>query len=219
MVECCIFDLDGTLLSTLETITYHLNNTLFANGLEEITIDDTRAFIGNGARKLVSRAVAKSGVSDGEVIDRVLREYNEAYDGDPIPHTDYYPGVCELVDRLFDDGVKLAVVTNKPEITARKLIDHFFPGKFGIISGGKAGSVLKPDPTETYRVIELLSTRAEKTAFVGDTSVDIMTGKNAGVALCVGVSWGFRDREELLTSGADAIVDVASELYCELEKI
>lgn len=219
VIECCVFDLDGTLLQTLDTITYHLNNTLSSEGLITISSEDTRRFIGNGARKLVSRAVGVSGEVGEDKVERVLTVYNTAYNKDPLPYTYPYHGVTELIDALYEKGIKLAVVTNKPEATANQLITHFFPNRFSCVCGGRAGAILKPDPTDTLEVIRKLGASPETTAFIGDTSVDIETGKNVGVAISVGVSWGFRNREELIASGADLIVDTADNLLCRLEKI
>lgn len=216
MIKCVIFDLDGTLLSTLETITLHLNNTLRGEGLAAITVEDCRAFIGDGARKLVGRAIRKHAEVDGETESRVLAAYNEAYNNEPLPMTVPYPGICDLVDALSERGVSLAVVTNKPQDTARQLAEHFFPGKFDVVTGGRAGAVLKPDPTDTLAVIEALACTPSETAFVGDTSVDILTAKNARVALAVGVTWGFRAKEELVAAGADRIIDHPLELLSEV---
>lgn len=212
MIKYVLFDLDGTLLSTLDTIAYHLNSTLSGCGLNAITVDDIRRFIGNGAKKLVASAVMMSGVNDEEVISQVLSIYNRAYHSDPIPATEPYDGITRLVDTLYNSGVKLAVVTNKPDDTAKKLIEHFFPGRFDLISGGRAGIVLKPDPNEALSVLSRLGGNLVECAFVGDTSVDIVTGKNMGAALSVGVSWGFRSRDELFSAGADRIADTADEL-------
>lgn len=212
MIKYVLFDLDGTLLSTLDTITYHLNGALSASGLDTITINDTRSFIGNGAKKLVARAVAKSGITDESVVAEVLSKYNLAYDADPLPCTEPYEGIVDLVNTLCSRGIKLAVVTNKPDDTAKKLINHFFPGCFEAVSGGKAGAVLKPDPTESLAVLLGMGGNAFECAFVGDTSVDILTGKNIGAALSIGVSWGFRTREELTSAGADHIADTAKDL-------
>ena len=212
MIKYVLFDLDGTLLSTLDTITYHLNSTISGLSLGEVTPEDTRAFIGNGARKLVSRALAKNGVTDEETVLRVLRIYNDAYDSDPIPHTYPYEGVSDLVDNLYEMGITLGVVTNKPEPTAVKLIEHFFPGKFTFVSGGREGAILKPDPTEALSLLESVGGNSSECAFVGDTNVDIYTGKNMNAALSIGVSWGFRSRKELLSAGADIVVDEASEI-------
>lgn len=218
MIRCVVFDLDGTLLYTLKSILYHLNNTLSENGLEKITIDQCREFIGNGARLLVTRAVGVSGVDDEDTISRVLKEYNAAYNSEPLPYTYPYEGITELVDQLVERGITVGIVTNKPEPTARQLSDHFFGGKISFVRGGRAGAVLKPDPADTLAAIDGVGLSADDTAFVGDTSVDIITGKNAGVALTFGVEWGFRDCRELSDAGADHILRVPSEILSVIEK-
>lgn len=212
MIRCAIFDLDGTLLYTLDSILYHLNNTLVANGLKKITIDQCREFIGNGARLLVKRAVGVSGTEDPELVAKVLAEYNESYNSEPLPHTYPYEGICELVESLKLDGVTVGVVTNKPEPTAIQLAKHFFSDKVSFVRGGRVGAVLKPDPTDTLDAIDSVGATPETTVFIGDTSVDIETGKNVGTALTIGVEWGFRDRSELSDAGADFIVKSPSEI-------
>ena len=213
MIKYVLFDLDGTLLSTLETITYHLNATISGLSLGEVSLEDTRQFIGNGARKLVSRALSKNGVEDEATVSRVLEIYNHAYDSDPLPHTYPYEGVVELVETLYERGITLGVVTNKPEPTAIKLVESFFPGKFAFVRGGKEGAILKPDPTEAITLLQGLGGDASECAFIGDTDVDILTGKNMGAALSIGVSWGFRSREELEMAGADLVSGNADEIF------
>ena len=212
MIKCVLFDLDGTLLSTLDTITYHLDSVISERSLGGVTVEDTRQFIGNGARKLVTRALAKNGVYDDATVSMVLEEYNRAYDADPLPHTAPYDGICELVDELYSRGFVLGVVTNKPHPTAQKLVDSFFPGKFAFVRGGGDGVILKPDPTESLKLISRLNIDASECAFVGDTDVDIFTAKNMCASLSLGVAWGFRSREELVSAGADAVVERASEI-------
>lgn len=218
MIKYAIFDLDGTLLSTLESIRYHLNRALLANGLAGITIKQCGEFIGNGAKKLVTRAVTAGGVDDETLIMKVLSEYNEAYNSDPLPYTYPYEGIVELVDALSDRGISLGVITNKPEPTAVQLIEHFFEGKFRFVRGGRAGAVLKPDPTDSLSALSELGGVPEECIFVGDTYVDILTGKNMGAALSIGVLWGFRDFEELDRAGADIIVKEADEILSAIEK-
>lgn len=212
MIKYVLFDLDGTLLSTLDTITYHLNGTVSSLSLGEVSVEDTRRFIGNGARKLVSRALAKNGVYDEDTVSKVLKIYNDAYDADPLPLTHPYDGVTELVEALYTRGITLGVVTNKPEPTAIKLVESFFPGRFAFVRGGKAGAILKPDPTEAIALISGLGGDPSECAFIGDTDVDIFTGKNMGAALSIGVSWGFRSHDELAMAGADLVSDSASEI-------
>ena len=212
MIKYVLFDLDGTLLSTLETITYHLNNTISSLSLGEVTLEDTRRFIGNGARKLVSRALEKNGISDEGTVNEVLALYNRSYDADPLPHTHPYEGVVELVDALWQRGVTLGVVTNKPEPTAIKLVESFFPGKFAFVRGGKEGIALKPDPKEALTLLNGVGGKPSECAFIGDTDVDIYTGKNMGAALSIGVKWGFRPETELSGAGADLVLGTASEV-------
>lgn len=213
MIKCVIFDLDGTLLSTLDTITYHLNKTLSSLELGSVTLEDTCAFIGNGARKLVTRALAKNGVHDDNTVSEVLTLYNRSYDDDPLPLTYPYDGITDLIDRLYARGITLGVVTNKPEPTARKLVESFFPGKFAFVRGGKEGVKLKPDPEETLKLLKSVGIEPEECAFVGDTDVDIYTAKNMSAALSIGVAWGFRSREELASCGADTVVTDAVEIF------
>ena len=219
MTRCVIFDLDGTLLYTLDSILYHLNNTLRDHGCAEISIEQCRDYIGNGARLLVSRALAAGGVSDPGTVECVLREYNAAYNSDPLPHTYPYDGITELVDSLVAEGVCVCVVTNKPEPTAVQLVEHFFGERVRFVRGGRAGAVLKPDPTDTLEVIASVGATPATTAFVGDTSVDILTGKAARVAVSIGVEWGFRTRCELAEAGADFITDRPSEILGVIRKI
>ena len=212
MIKYVIFDLDGTLLYTLDSILYHLNRTLDSFGLSKITIEQCGEFIGNGARLLVKRAVAVSGDFDDELVERVLKTYNEAYNNDPLPHTYPYDGIDELVSALYERGIKMGVVTNKPEPTARQLVEHFFADRIAFVRGGRAGAVLKPDPRDSLDAIHSIGGAASECAFVGDTYVDIETGKNMQAALSVGVLWGFRTEEELSAAHADLIVVKPSEI-------
>lgn len=212
MIKYVLFDLDGTLLSTLDTITYHLNSALARQSLGSITVEECSQYIGNGARKLVSRALAKHGVYDDDILEQTLLWYNHAYDSAPLTATYPYDGVTALVDALYEKGIALGVVTNKPEPTAKKLIEHFFPGKFRFVSGGRNGAILKPDPTESLTLLASIGGEASECAFVGDTSVDIATGKNMGASKSIGVSWGFRSREELVSCGADFVADHPSDI-------
>lgn len=212
MIKCCIFDLDGTLLYTLDSITLHLNNTLGQFGISPITVEQCRIFIGKGARNLVTCAVRAGGDYSDDIVESVLSVYNESYNSEPLPLTYPYPGICELVDELYRKGISLAVVTNKPQNTARQLIDHFFPDRFSIVVGGRAGAVLKPDPKDSLDVLKYLSVSNTETAFIGDTSLDVATAKNMNAAISVGVLWGYRDEKDLSDAGADFIVKSAREL-------
>ncbi len=216
MIKLCIFDLDGTLLNTLGTITAHLNCNLTEKGLDPITVDECRRFIGNGAAKLVERAVGKSGVFDADIVNGVLSKYNEDYNNDPLPNTKPYDGVTELISELSSAGCKLAVLTNKPEPTAIQLVSHFFGDAFSAVKGGKGGRSLKPDPSTALEIAMELDAKPSECVFIGDTSVDIMTGKNMGAAFAVGLLWGFRDSDDLV--GADLITDSTDEILSFLRE-
>lgn len=205
-IKYAVFDLDGTLLYTLDTIRYHLNRTLLNNGADEISLRQCSEYIGNGAKLLVTRAANASGITDEALISKILGEYNEAYNSEPLPYTYPYPGVQDLVLALIARGITVGVVTNKPEPTARQLVSRFFGDGIAFVRGGRPGIVLKPDPTDTLDALATVGGVAGECIFVGDTSVDIETGKNMGAAFSVGVLWGFRDRCELEGAGADLVV-------------
>lgn len=219
MIKCCIFDLDGTLLYTIPSITYHINNVFKEEGFFPITEDDCRRFIGNGASKLIERSLRRVGAYSEEVHKRVLAAYNRAYDSDPYYLTEPYEGTALVIDKLRSRGVKLAVLSNKPDSTARLAVEHFFPDSFGVVMGGRDGLPLKPAPDSTHALLAELGISPSDTAFIGDSDVDILTGKNAGVAVTVGAAWGFRGREELERAGADVIADSAMDALSELLRI
>ena len=212
MIKCCIFDLDGTLLDTLPTIKYHLNNTLTAYGLPPATDSDTRIYIGDGAYQLIYRAFTARGVNDAEMIAKALAEYKAAYDASPYYLTTVYDGIEEMLDRLSAAGVTLAVLSNKPDLAAGLVVGKFLPDRFDVVRGGRDGVALKPDPAAALSMLSELGFSPDECAFIGDTSVDITTGRNMGAALSVGVLWGFRDRAELTAAGADVIVSTAVEI-------
>ena len=216
MIKCCVFDLDGTLLYTIPSITYYINASFDKEGLPHITEEDCRRFIGNGASKLVERALVSVGAYSEEMHKRVLSDYNAAYDRDPYYLTEPYSGIRGLVDALAARGIVLAVLSNKPDSTARLVTEHFFGDSFASVRGGRSGVPLKPMPHSLLELLHELSVLPSETAFIGNSDVDILTGKNACTALTVGAAWGFRDREELVRAGADAVADTPKEAEEEL---
>ncbi len=212
MIKCCIFDLDGTLLDTVTTIAYYVNKTVTAEGIAPITEDECRIFVGNGARKLIERTLNSRGVTDADALERILKKYNDDYDSDPYYLTEPYPGIPELIDSLREMGYTVAVLSNKPESTVKQIVSHYFGDRFAIVRGGRDTASLKPLPKSTLEMLSEMGESSSELAFIGDTSVDILTAKNAGAALAIGVSWGFRGREELEESGADVIADRAEDI-------
>ncbi len=212
MKKACIFDLDGTLTNTLPTIAYYANGALAASGLAPFPVDEYRYFVGDGAKTLVKRMLVARGVTDEETLLRVYRDYNVAYDAAPLYLTEIYPGVKELLVSLASQGVRLAVLSNKPDYAAKEVIRHLFGDIFNVAHGAREGVPLKPAPDALWALLEELGGISPDDAlYVGDSSVDMETGKAAGVRT-VGVSWGFRGREELLAHGADAIAERAAQI-------
>lgn len=217
MIGCCIFDLDGTLLNTLKTITYYVNKTLVSFGVEPISEDDCRRFIGNGAKRLIGSALMSRGVCDEEFTLRVLDAYNCAYNENTSYLTAEYKGVTEMLQELSARGIKLGVLSNKPDKTTCFAVSEFFPEIFDAVHGGRDGIKLKPYPDSLLAMIGEMGFTPDEVAYIGDTCVDIQTAKAANVALAVGVSWGFRDRADLV--GADMIIDSAKDLLRIIENV
>jgi phosphoglycolate phosphatase len=212
VIKCCIFDLDGTVLDTIETITHYVNVTLEKHGLEKISCDECKYFAGNGAKVLIRRTLASKGISDDGVYEAVYKDYMEAYDSEPLYLTKSFSGISEQLAELKHRGIKIAILSNKPDYPVKQNVKHFFDGLVDLAEGGKEGVRLKPSPDAAQAICDKLSVSADETAFIGDTSTDIETGKNLKAGLCVGVLWGFREREELLSAGADAIVSTPEEM-------
>lgn len=215
MIECCIFDLDGTLLNTLKTITYYVNKTLSDFGVEPISEDDCRAFIGNGAKHLITSSLQSKGVFDEGLAQQVLSAYNVAYNSNTSYLTAEYRGITDMLRSLACRGIRLGVLSNKPDQTTALAVSEFFAGIFDAVHGGREGIKLKPHPDSLLAMIGEMGFAAEDVAYIGDTAVDVQTAKAAGVALTVGVSWGFRDRCDL--QGADVIIDTPNELLRIIE--
>ena len=204
-IKCAVFDLDGTLLNTLETIKYYLNTVLVAHGFSGITTEQCRSFVGDGAVKLVRRALAAVG-ADQSNFDSVFAEYNAAYNADPYYLTTCYEGVPEMLDALRQGGISLAVLSNKPDFATKAAIERFFPSTFSLVIGGREGKPLKPSPDSLYEIMDALSADPTTTAYVGDSEPDVIMAKNASVALGIFVSYGFRTAAQLAAAGAEIIL-------------
>lgn len=204
-----IFDLDGTILDTLEDLAVSLNHVLTDAGLPPRTIDEVRQFVGNGIRKLIERAVPTG--TETAVIDAVYAAFQADYQKGCTAHTRPYDGIVPLMQQLHAAGVKLAVVTNKADAPAQVLCRQFFPGLLDLAFGERAGVPRKPAPNAVHEVLCRLEIPANRAVFIGDSDVDIRTAENAGMD-CIGVSWGFRGRTFLAMHGADRIADTAEEL-------
>lgn len=207
--SAAIFDLDGTLLNTLGDLCDAVNAGLTARGLPKIDEEQTRQRVGNGIRRLIALSLPE-GTPDGD-IDACLGEFRDYYEAHLHDRTHPYAGVPALLRTLHESGVKVAVLSNKYDPAAKRLIEFFFPGLTDLTFGERSGVPRKPDPTSALEVLETLGVSREETLYIGDSGVDMQTAKNAGLT-AVGVTWGFRSREVLLENGADHLAGHPAEL-------
>lgn len=211
MKKLCIFDLDGTLMDTIPAISYFGNTALEKFGLPAIEPNRYKVLVGNGRDLLIHRMLNESGNDTEENFKNVGKAYDALYEADPLYKTAPYDGVLNLLDTLKEKGFTLAVLSNKPDNVTQDVVRLFFGDRFDVIAGQKPGVNPKPDPAGVFIILDQLKMTAEESYFIGDTYVDITTGKNAGIE-SIGVLWGFRDRDELEGAGADHIVAKAEEI-------
>lgn len=205
MIKAVIFDLDGTILNTITTITHFVNQTLQKHNILPITEDECKTFIGDGARKLIERSLDSKGALTEELLGKILPEYNAAYDENPFHLTVPYEGIPELLSLLKSRGVKLGVISNKPHPTTVSAVAHFYPETFDVVFGGREGVPLKPATSAAEMMLSELGVSAGEVIYVGDSGVDMLFGKAFGAAYSLGAGWGFRSEEELLSAGADCV--------------
>ena len=207
--DAVIFDLDGTLTDTLEDLKSSVNYALSQFGFPERNTEEIRKFVGNGVRRLIYLSVPEN-ISD-ELSERCLSVFKEHYNTHSCDKTKPYDGISDLLKLLKDNGIKTAVVTNKMHSAAADIVEYFFGGLIDITVGQIDGVAQKPQPDGIYKVLEKLGISKEKAVYVGDSEVDCVTAKNAGIP-CIGVTWGFRSKEILLENGADFIADTTTAL-------
>lgn len=218
MIKACLFDLDGTLLNTLASIRYYVNRNISAYGIRAVSEEETKVFVGKGARVLIENVFKDRGLNlnemdTRELCERILRSYVKEYDDEPAYLTEPYEGIVDTVNKLKSLGIALAVISNKPDPTVKSLVNKFFGGAFEIVEGASEKMPLKPRAEWPLDICDRLGALPGEVMYVGDTSTDMQTARNFGAKLSVGVSWGFRDEAELVNSGADVIVSRAEELY------
>lgn len=215
------FDLDGTLVDTLEDLAHATEEVLFRNrlgrmdGVPVYPLDAYRQFVGSGARKLIERAVGE--FAGKELVDQLLKEFLVTYDRDCLMYTHPYDGIPELLEALRSRGMKLLVVTNKPEPQAKKIVHKYFGDDvFACVYGGVEGRKVKPDPGTLLAALKEVGSVPDKALYMGDSDVDVFTAHNAGL-VCAGAAWGFRGEEELVKSGADILLRHPLELLDYME--
>lgn len=198
--QLIIFDLDGTILNTLEDLADSVNYALVSNQLPTRTRKEIRRFVGNGIRKLIERAVPK-GCKD-TIVDKVFADFGEYYKEHYADKTCPYDGILELLSELQNKKYHLAVVSNKADFAVQELCETYFPRKFEYVVGERKGIRRKPYPDSVQEVLDKLQINKENAVYVGDSEVDIETAKNAGIKM-ICVEWGFRDRAYLMKQGAE----------------
>lgn len=213
MVRAVLFDLDGTLCNTLNSIAYFGNKALEDNGYKACCVESYRQMVCNGRDKLIERMIVNSlGQFDESAYNTVGAEYDELYAQKPAFLVEAYNGIPELLKYLKENEIKAAIISNKPDdMTVAVASEVLGAEYFEIIQGARKDFPKKPDPTAPLDILKRLGVNAEDTLYVGDSRVDMLTGKNAGMK-SIGCSWGFRGTEELKQNGADFIVNYALEI-------
>lgn len=204
-----IFDLDGTLLNTLDDLALSVNYSMRECGFSERTLDEVRSFIGNGVEVLIRRSVP-CGTTEAEY-KTALAVFKDHYKQNSRNHTAPYDGIVDLLEELKRKGYKLAIVSNKVDFAVKDLRDEFFMGLIDVAIGDSDATRTKPEPDMVYKAVEELGVDIKECIYIGDTDVDIETAKNSGMD-CISVSWGFRTKSELIGYGAEMIADKASDI-------
>lgn len=208
-IKAVIFDLDGTLADTLADLTNSVNYALSEFGFPKRSADEVRSFVGNGVRRLINLSVPYG--TPENICEDCLGVFKKHYEKNSCVNTKPYDGVCEILEYLKNKGIKTAVVTNKVHWAAEEIVGHFFEGFIDVTAGQVDGAAQKPEPDGIFYVLKKLGISKENAVYVGDSEVDCLTAHNAGIP-CIGVTWGFRDREVLELNGAEFIVDVPAEI-------
>lgn len=208
MIKGCIFDLDGTLLYTIDTIAYYVNKAFQKHNIRQLSVDEVKQFVGGGARVLIDKCMrCAGGYTTEEFFEAVYADYKSAYDTDTTYLTRAYSGIPTLIRALGERGVKLGILSNKPEGATVAVAKHFFGDAFDLVFGGLEGFPLKPDPTRLLSMIDELGLQRCEVAYIGDMETDIKTGKNADVGLVLAVGWGYQPKGELEALGADRVLE------------
>ncbi|WP_432799273.1 HAD family hydrolase [Poriferisphaera sp. WC338] len=211
--KAVIFDLDGTLVNSLQDLADAVNHTMQTLGRPVHELSQYRYLVGQGLRRLIYDALGGDGSAEHDALtDRGIEIFHMYYDVHQFDHTDVYTGVSELLDVLTEHKVRLCVLSNKPHDATTNITKRLL-GRwpFEIVCGHREGMPAKPNPASAMKIIEELGLEPNDCVYVGDSKVDMLTGKSAGM-FTVGVTWGFRDREELQQNGADQLIDQPMEL-------
>ncbi len=211
MIRACIFDLDGTLANTLESMAYAANTILAQFGLKQLPVENFRYYCGDGASVLVRRVLKDAGDEKLSYYEKMEPLYRELFRRDPLYRVSPYPGIPGTLKELKELGARLAVCSNKPHEATKNVVAGMFGDTFDAVLGQKPGLPLKPAPDGALRLAGELGVQPGECMYIGDTHTDMETGNSAGM-ITVGVLWGYRDREELLKSGARLLAETPGDL-------
>ena len=210
MYRTVIFDLDGTLLNSIGDLAAAANYVCRKNRWPEHTEEEIMGMVGHGIPNLV-RQFSPADARSTLMVRNTTSQFNQYYGCHNMELTRPYEGMAELLQQLKAAGAQLAVCSNKADNFSRAIVEHYYPGVFDLVRGNLNGMPVKPDPTVVREIMRDLDASYLSAGMVGDSSVDIQTGHNAGIKAC-GVTWGFRSRENLVEAAADAIADTPAEL-------
>jgi len=212
MFKACIFDLDGTLCDTLESISYCGNSAMQDMGLPKVSLEDYKLFVGDGVDMLMKRMLAYAGDEKATRLDELKERYTEYFREGCMHQVAPFPGIIQTLEKMKKMGASMAVLSNKQDENTKKVVSRVFDKSFfQWVQGQSEEFPRKPDPTAVLFIAEQLGVKPEECLYVGDTSTDIHTGKAAGM-YTIGVIWGFRGEDELRAAGADEIVCHPSEI-------
>jgi phosphoglycolate phosphatase len=215
--DAVLFDLDGTLLDTLEDIADAANRVLSSHRYPTHEVDSYRLFVGEGARTLVRR-VLPAEARDDATVDRMYTEFRAEYALNWKTKTRPYEGISEMLDGVVERGLKIAVLSNKPDDFTRKCVDELLPRwRFDAVLGHHDGILPKPDPAGAREIIRALAVPPQRILYLGDSSIDMLTAVASGM-FPLGVLWGFRSRDELEKSGARAVIAAPTDLLSFLDR-
>lgn len=211
-MKACIFDLDGTLTDTLESLVYSVNESLREMGLSSISEEQCRTFVGNGARYLMESALKAAGDTEASRIEEGMQVYGRIFGENCTYRVVPYDGIVLMLEKMKARGMKLAVLSNKPHKQTVNVVETVF-GKdmFAYIQGQSDTMKRKPEPDGVYYILDKLGVAKDECLYVGDSEVDVQTGNNAGLKN-ISVTWGFRSRELLENAGAEYVIDRPEEL-------
>ncbi len=217
MIKAVLFDLDGTLANSLADLACATNYAIGKFGFPARETEEYKYFAGDGMPKMIERALPKES-SDSDTVSKILPVFLDYYGMHYCDNTCAYEDMPELINHLKAKGIKVAVCTNKAQEMADKVVSKLYGNCFDLVFGKRDGIPPKPDPTAALESMKMLGAKPNECVFVGDSKMDVMTGVNSG-AYPVGVLWGFRKKDELISGGAKSIIRKPKELLAIMDNL